>query len=45
MQNFKNHVRYNPLHHFILSPLTLVGVILSIVLLFSDHSLTEKSFF
>ena len=45
MQNFKNHVRYNPLHHFILSPLTLVGVILSIVLLFSDHSLTEKIFF
>ena len=45
MQNFKNHVRYNPLHHFILSPLTLVGVILSIALLFSDHSLTEKIFF
>lgn len=45
MQNFKNHTRYYPLHHFILSPLTLIGVILSIVLLFSDYGLTEKIFF
>lgn len=45
MQNFKNHTRYYPLHHFVLSPLALVGVILSIILLFSDHSLTEKIFF
>ena len=45
MQNFKNHVRYFPLHHFILSPLTLSGVIISIVMLFSDRNLTEKIFF
>jgi hypothetical protein len=45
MQNFKNHVRYFPLHHFVLSPLTLIGLIISIVLLFSDRSLTEKIFF
>ncbi|WP_373288335.1 DUF6526 family protein [Maribacter cobaltidurans] len=32
MQSFKNHTRYYPLHHFILSPLTLIGVTLSIVL-------------
>lgn len=45
MQNIKNHVRFYPLHHFILSPLTLIGLIIAIMLLSSDYSLTEKIFF
>lgn len=36
MQNYKNHVRYNPLHHFILSPLTLILLILAIRGWFQD---------
>lgn len=31
MQNFKNHTRYYPLHHFILTPLTIVYFIWSLV--------------
>ncbi|TVP45246.1 MAG: hypothetical protein EA341_15415 [Mongoliibacter sp.] len=31
MQNFKNHARYYPLHHFIVTPLTLIYFIWSIV--------------
>ncbi len=27
MQNFKNHTRYYPLHHFVVTPLTLVYLI------------------
>lgn len=30
-QNFKNHVRYYAPHHFILLPLILVGVVISLV--------------
>lgn len=38
MQNFKNHSRYYPLHHFIVTPLTLVYFIWSIVNLVNDLS-------
>lgn len=38
MQNFKNHSRYYPLHHFIITPLTLVYFIWSIVNLVNDLS-------
>ena len=31
MQNYKNHIRFNPLHHFILTPLLLVVFIWSVV--------------
>jgi hypothetical protein len=31
MQSHKNHTRWNPLHHFILSPLTVVLFIMAIV--------------
>ncbi|SNS47183.1 hypothetical protein SAMN06295967_11083 [Belliella buryatensis] len=31
MQNYKNHARYYPLHHFVITPLTLVYFIWSIV--------------
>lgn len=30
MQNFKNHARYYPLHHFVITPLTLVFLIWSL---------------
>lgn len=38
MQNFKNHSRYYTLHHFIITPLTLVYFIWSIVNLVNDLS-------
>lgn len=31
MQNYKNHIRFNPLHHFVLAPLTFVLFVWSIV--------------
>jgi hypothetical protein len=36
LQNYKNHVRYNPLHHFILSPLTLIIFIVAVTGWFQD---------
>jgi hypothetical protein len=37
-QNFGNHVRYHALYHFVTSPLTLVGLIWSLVRLFNADS-------
>ncbi|RZS97466.1 DUF6526 family protein [Cecembia calidifontis] len=31
MQNYKNHIRYYPFHHFVITPLTLVYLIWTIV--------------
>jgi hypothetical protein len=31
MQNYKNHIRFNPLHHFVLAPLALTLVVWSVV--------------
>jgi hypothetical protein len=41
MQNYKNHTQYNPLHHFILSPITLIVFIMAIVAWFQ----AEGSYF
>lgn len=30
-QNYSNHIRFNPLHHFVITPLTLVILIWSII--------------
>lgn len=35
MQNYKNHTRYYPFHHFVLTPLTLVYFVWTLVDLFS----------
>lgn len=37
MQNYKNHTQWNPLHHFILSPITLVVLIMAIVAWFQGE--------
>lgn len=39
-QNFKNHTRYFPFHHFIITPLTLFLLVWTIIRL--DFSSTEK---
>jgi hypothetical protein len=41
MQNYKNHTQYDTLHHFILSPITLIVFIMAIVAWFQG----EGSFF
>ncbi|MCH7396839.1 DUF6526 family protein [Belliella sp. DSM 107340] len=38
MQNFKNHTRFYPLHHFIITPLTLTLFIWSIVRLIQSFN-------
>lgn len=37
MQSYQNHTRWNPLHHFILSPLTVVVFIMAIVAWFQGE--------
>ncbi len=37
MQNYTNHTRWNPLHHFILSPLTVILLIMAIVAWFQGY--------
>ena len=45
MQNYKNHLRLNPAHHFVLIPTTLGLFIWSVVCFFvSDAELEEKLF-
>lgn len=34
-QNFANHARYHPLYHYIFAPLSLVGLVGSLVILFN----------
>jgi hypothetical protein len=36
MQNFKNHTRYYPLHHFIITPLTIIYFIWSLSNVFTS---------
>lgn len=31
MQTYQNHTRYNPLHHFVLTPITVVVFIMAVV--------------
>lgn len=46
MQNFKNHRRLNPVHHFILTPITAVVFVWSIVNVFQcDDSLANRVYF
>lgn len=44
-QNFSNHARYRPLHHFILSPLSLIAVIWSISHAFEADLTAFERFF
>lgn len=37
MQSYQNHTRWNPLHHFILSPLTVIVFIMAIVAWFQGN--------
>lgn len=46
MQNYKNHRRLNPVHHFILTPITAVIFVWSIINAFQDdQSLAHKIYF
>lgn len=36
-QNFANHAQYRPLHHFIITPLTLIAAIWSVIHAFGDN--------
>jgi hypothetical protein len=46
MQSYKNHRRLNPVHHFILTPITLVIFVWSIINVFQDdQSLAHKIYF
>jgi hypothetical protein len=40
-QNFKNHTRYFPFHHFVITPLTLILLVWTIIKL--DFSSSEQS--
>ena len=43
MQNYKNHTRYFPLHHFVVTPLTLIIMAWSLVNLFTVWRTEEVS--
>lgn len=46
MQNYKNHTRLNPLHHFILSPIAVALLVLSIIhFVQAETELSQKIFF
>ncbi len=40
MQNYKNHLRFNPLHHFVITPLC-IGLIVIAVILFNESELSS----
>jgi len=40
-QNFKNHTRYFPFHHFVITPLTLILLVWTVIRL--DFSSSEQS--
>lgn len=37
-QNYKNHIRFNPLHHFIITPVSVVAIILAFINYFRSDS-------
>lgn len=43
MQNYKNHTRYFPLHHFVVTPFTLIIMAWSLVNLFTVWGTEELS--
>lgn len=46
MQHYKNHRRLNPLHHFILTPISIAIFVFSIIFLFdNDLTVNQKIFF
>ena len=45
MQNYKNHIRFNPLHHFILTPALIILLIWAISESISYGKLTFASIF
>ena len=46
MQNFKNHSRYNPLHHFVLTPISLTIFVWTIINFFQDkNTISQKVYF
>ncbi len=46
MQNFKNHSRYNPLHHFVLTPISLTLLVWTIINFFQDkNTISQKVYF
>ena len=45
MQNYKNHTRYYPLHHFILTPLTAVSFVWAIINCFQNVNSTAENIF
>lgn len=46
MQNYSNHSRLNPLHHFVIIPLSVFLLVWSLLkFLNSENSLAEKIFF
>lgn len=46
MQNYNNHRRLNPVHHFILTPITMVIFVWSIINALQDgQSLSQKIYF
>ncbi len=46
MQNFKNHSRYNPLHHFVLTPISFTLLVWTIINLFQDeNTVSQKVYF
>jgi uncharacterized membrane protein len=46
MQKYSNHLRFNPLHHFIIIPLSVFLISWTLTrLLYSDNSAYEKVFF
>lgn len=44
MQNYENHTRYYPLHHFVVTPLTLIYLGWSMTLLIQNWKTTEQSY-
>lgn len=46
MQQYQNHRRLNPLHHFILTPISIAIFVFSIIFLFDTNlTLNQKVFF
>jgi hypothetical protein len=46
MQNFKNHSRYNPLHHFVLTPISFTLLVWTIINFFQDeNTVSQKVYF
>lgn len=45
MQNYKNHIRLNPFHHFIITPLSIALLVFSAIFLTRDELALELRIF